>query len=487
MGRAMRLLPSVILVGSALIGVPAGARPGDHPERIHPAAPPELNAVSEDPYTNPGTYHRTQVEPHSYAFGSTIVSIFQSGRSYNWGSSNIGWSVSTDAGKTWNDGFLPGTTTHATPAGRWQRVTDAVVAYDAKHDTWLIVGLGTRPCSFPPNTCPGAQVFVSRSNDGAMTFEKPFVPVPSTRSRFFDQPWIMCDNFPVSPFYGNCYTVWNDDWHHGLLHAFTSSDGGRTWTPATFAADHHCVGGPTLVVQSKGTVVIAFTEGCDTYKKFSFVSTDGGASYHGPFGLLSFDARAPAHIRAGPGPTRLDVDAAGMIYATWMDCGFRFIQERQCTHNDIVLSTSHDGREWTDMVRIPIDPVTSSADHFLPAIAVDPNTSGASAHIAVVFYFHPEQWCDATTCQLHVGLVSSTDGGSTWTFQQVAGPFRNTWFPRTNSGYMVGEYIAISFVDGQAVAVFPVATSATKGRCHLGDIASCNVWTASATIPLSGP
>jgi hypothetical protein len=44
---------------------------------------------------------------------------------------------------------------------------------------------------------------------------------------------------------------------------------------------------------------------------------------------------------------------------------------------------------------------------------------------------------------------------------------------------MVGDYI--SFVDGNAIPVFTVAT---EGTCELGDITSCNVWTASATIPL---
>jgi hypothetical protein len=136
------------------------------------------------------------------------------------------------------------------------------------------------------------------------------------------------------------------------------------------------------------------------------------------------------------------------------------------------------------MRRVPIDPVTSSVDHFFPTIAVDPSTSGASAHIGLVYYFYPEQQCDVTTCRLNVGFVSSTDGGSTWTAPLLlAGPFENTWFPQTDSGYMVGEYLGISFVDGKAIPVFPVAT---EGRCKLGDVDSCNVWIASATIPV-GP
>jgi hypothetical protein len=90
--------------------------------------------------------------------------------------------------------------------------------------------------------------------------------------------------------------------------------------------------------------------------------------------------------------------------------------------------------------------------------------------------------CGPRTCQPSVGFISSTDGGTTWDVQQLAGPFKNTWFPLTTSGYMVGEYIGISFVDGKAVPTFPVAT---EGTCELGETSSCNEWIASATIPLS--
>jgi hypothetical protein len=92
-----------------------------------------------------------------------------------------------------------------------------------------------------------------------------------------------------------------------------------------------------------------------------------------------------------------------------------------------------------------------------------------------------EQRCNETTGDLSIGFTSSVDGGSTWSVQ-LAGPFKNTWFPLTTSGYMVGDYIGISFIDGKAVPVFIVGSEA---ECELGDLTSCNVWTASATISLA--
>src|SRR5713226_2296828 len=93
----------------------------------------QLTKISSDPYTNLDSNHKTQVEPDTFAFGNTIVSAFQSGRFYDGGASNIGFATSTNGGATWTRGFLPSSTIFATPAGIYQRASDASVAYDAKH------------------------------------------------------------------------------------------------------------------------------------------------------------------------------------------------------------------------------------------------------------------------------------------------------------------------------------------------------------------
>ena len=49
-----------------------------------------LTRVSVDPYTDAQAQHRTEVEPDTFAFGSTIVSAFQVGRVFGGGASNIG-------------------------------------------------------------------------------------------------------------------------------------------------------------------------------------------------------------------------------------------------------------------------------------------------------------------------------------------------------------------------------------------------------------
>src|SRR5512142_958452 len=101
------------------------------------AANVALLQISSDPYTNSTAQHRTEVEPDTFANGSTIVSAFQVGRFFGGGASNIGFATSSDSGQSWTQGFLPGTTPFSSPAGIYERTSDASVAFDAKHGAWL--------------------------------------------------------------------------------------------------------------------------------------------------------------------------------------------------------------------------------------------------------------------------------------------------------------------------------------------------------------
>ena len=100
----MRRLPSVLACVSA-----AGLLAAD------PAS--AASRISKDPFTNADSQHATQVEPDTFAFGSTVVSAFQSGRFFDGGSSDIGFATSKDGGATWSHGFLPSMTVNSTPAG----------------------------------------------------------------------------------------------------------------------------------------------------------------------------------------------------------------------------------------------------------------------------------------------------------------------------------------------------------------------------------
>src|SRR5215468_1712916 len=70
------------------------------------AAQEAVTRVSDDPYTgctggSPPEAHATEVEPDTFAFGSTVVATFQVGRIFNGGSCNIGWATSHNGGISW--------------------------------------------------------------------------------------------------------------------------------------------------------------------------------------------------------------------------------------------------------------------------------------------------------------------------------------------------------------------------------------------------
>lgn len=442
-GRAYALLALPLALGLALAAVLTLATPG----RV--AAATRLVQLSSDPYTNTTSQHQTEVEPDTFAFGSTIVAAVQVGRFFGGGASNIGWATSTNGGHSWTHGFLPGTTVFATPAGLYSRVSDPSVAFDARHGVWLISYLGL----FPGGNTAQVDVLASRSTDGGLTWDTPVAV--SITGLFNDKNWTVCDDTATSPFYGNCYTEFDVPSNGDLIKMSTSSDGGQTWGPALSTGDNsHGIGGQPLVHPSGKVIVPINGFQSKGGSLLAFSSTDGGESWSKTLTVSHNRFEVPGgNLRSGTLPSA-EMDAAGTVYVAWPDCRF----EAKCGANDIVLSTSSDGVTWTDPVRIPIDPIGSGVDHFIPGLAVDRTTAGDSAHLALVYYYYPVAGCTAATCQLDVGFVSSADGGATWTSpQQLAGPMSLSWIANTSQGVMVGDYMSTSFSGGIA---FPALVSA---------------------------
>src|SRR5256714_5993933 len=412
-----------------------------------------LVQLSSDPYTNPTSQHATEVEPDTLSSGSTFVSALQVGRFFNGGGSNIGFATSTNGGKSFTSGFLPGTTPFSTPAGIYGRTSDASVAFDAKHKVWLISFLGLFP-----NGTNSVDVLVSRSTDGGSTWSNPVVV--NNDGHFNDKNWTVCDNTASSPFYGHCYTEFDDNTLRDLIQMSTSTDGGLTWGPAQATANNaHGVGGQALV-QRNGNVIVPINGFAGrNFLMVSVTSSDGGASWS----KTNIIARVGFHHAAGgirdsiPLPSA-EMDASGKVYAVWQDCHF----EPTCNASDLILSTSTDGKSWSKLTRIPLDPRGSGVDHFFPGLAVDRSTSGRSAQLAVIFYFYPNANCTTSTCQLKVGFSTSADGGATWSSNaQLAGPMSLTWLPNTSQGFMVGDYMSTSFVGSPAFPTFAVASAPT--------------------------
>jgi hypothetical protein len=428
-----------------------------------------LAKISTDTFTNSDSDHKTEVEPDTFAWGNTIVSAFHIGRrpgSIGWGSADVGFSTSTNGGVSWKYGSLPGLTVNY-EAGTYGAAADPSVAYDAKHGQWLIstlplVGLN----GFSQYI---GDVAVSRSTDGLHWGS----PINIDKTHLDDKNWTVCDNNTTSPYYGNCYTEWDQAYGTGDVLMSVSSDGGQTWSAGLASSDHAGGLGGEPVVQPNGTVIVPFQGGGTDV----FSSSNGGVSWGKSQAIASIQSHLDAGGIRNPDLPSVAIDGAGKVFVAWSDCRFR----TGCKENDIVMSSSSDGTTWSAVTRIPIDQTTSTVDHFLPGIGIDPTTSGATAHMTIVYYYYPTSSCTSSTCQLDVGYVTSTNGGTTWTAgKKIAGPMTLSWLPVSDDGPMVADYIGVSYVNGNPFGVFAVALAPT------GATLAESMYTTKTALPMPG-
>jgi hypothetical protein len=425
---------------------------------VTPPPTPEIaeTRLSTDTFTNPESQHATEVEPGAFAFGSTIVTAFQVGRIFGGGASDIGFATSTNAGATWTNGLLPGTTIFQ--GGTFSAISDPAVAFDAAHNVWMISSL---------LIAAKGKVAVSRSTDGIHWGN----PIMVSATPDADKNWIVCDNTSTSAFFGHCYLEWDDPGNQALIWMSTSTDGGLTWKAAINTADNATGIGGVPVVQPNGTVVVPI-EGI-AGSMLAFISSDGGASWAPSTTISSIiDHQVAGNLRTDALPASA-VDGSGKVYVVWQDCRFR----SACASNDLVMSTSSDGVAWSAPVRVPIDATTSTVDHFLPGLGIDPATSGSSAQLGLTFYTYSVASCTSTTCALNANFISSPNGGATWTAPVLlAGPMTVSWLPNTFAGLMVGDYMSTVFAGGKAFPIFVVA------RANSGSIFDEAIFTTAAGI-----
>src|SRR5690242_1311298 len=159
------------------------------------SAMPALAATTDigtDPFTqatckgSATTNHHANVEPDSFSNGSTIVAAYQVGRIYDGGACAIGFSTYNVTSGTWTSGLLPGITKY-TGGGTFDRATDAAVAYDARHSTWIISSLVLTEAG----GVKGVGILTSLSTDGGLTW--PTVKaIPNTSGMVSpDKNWIV--------------------------------------------------------------------------------------------------------------------------------------------------------------------------------------------------------------------------------------------------------------------------------------------------------
>src|SRR5262245_28299809 len=387
--------------------------------------------LSRDPYRDPDAQHETEVEPDSFTSGRTTVATFQVGRLVEGASTNIGFAVTTDNGLSWRSGFLPGLTEASAPAGVNERASDPVVAFDARHGTWLIssLALGGGVTRLAINRSPDGATW-----SGAVNAAEE-IGAGGEEGVAFDKDWVGCDNTASSPFYGRCYLVYTHSAASDMLAVRWSDDGGATWSAGADLGARPAVGA-FPVIRPTGELVVAYLWELNGFTIASSKSTDGGATWTPPARIDGVSAACGVRgFRAFPLPSA-DVEAGGRVWVTWHDCA-----APGASQNSVFVATSPDGSTWS-----PPTAVTSGRNALLPAIGIDATTG----RVAIAYM-------RSVTAGMDVELVESAGTGWGVPRRLSAQTMPLPWMPNTVSGRMLGDYISVHYAGGRPLVVWVLA------------------------------
>jgi hypothetical protein len=177
-----------------------------------------------------------------------------------------------DAGNTWHESSLP-------MKQGWDGMTDPALAFDDFGNAFLIA----EPLKFHPDKAgtnddlEGLGMVAYKSEDGGVTWKNSITLTTDTND---DKQWVVCDNNPSSPHYGNIYAAWGA---FKPLKFARSTDHGQTWkgkgneAPGTsLVSKSHS---PELSVSHDGTLHILWHIDGNSSDILYLRSTDGGNSF----------------------------------------------------------------------------------------------------------------------------------------------------------------------------------------------------------------
>src|SRR5207245_5080188 len=114
---------------------------------------------------------------------------------------------------------------------------------------------------------------------------------------------------------------WDDAFQSNKLKMSFSTDGGQTWTSSSVPGNSLGVIGGQPLVQPSGTVVMPIGGGIGLE---SFISTNGGSSYTGPFSISSVQVHfVHGDLRDGGGPPSADGAGGGRVSVGCRACRVR--------------------------------------------------------------------------------------------------------------------------------------------------------------------
>lgn len=357
--------------------------------------------------------------------------------------------VSRDGGLSWNTVLQPN------PDHRTQG--DDAVTFDARGRAFhsYIAFEGIRVAR-PRKAWNG--IFVSRSDDGGTTWNDPVPVVDHINSvePFEDKPWLVTDNLPDSPHFGNLYLAWTRFDVYGSADPADSTqilfsrslDGGETFSVPFRISDSggdavdsdDTVEGAVPTVGPDGEVYVAWAgprgivfdrsmDGGWTFGEDRVIAENPGGWDIPLPGMTRHNGMPVTGVDLSPGPDR------GTVYVNWIDA-------RNGDPDVFVMASRDGGESWGPPIRVNDDAVGNGKAQLFTWMSVDP--VDGSVNVVFLDRRNTEEFAQ------EVMVARSTDGGRTFTNHRVEQePFS------CSESVFYGDYLAIAAYGGGVVAAWP--------------------------------
>ncbi|MEY2879897.1 MAG: hypothetical protein RLZZ15_2277, partial [Verrucomicrobiota bacterium] len=390
----------------------------------------------------------SQAEPHlarSLVNPDTLLATFQEGRfASGGGATDCGYALSHDRGRTWERALIPRLTVAS--GGVYVRATDPVAAFGPHGDLYLNT-LGSLDNAFGV-----ADILLSRSTDDGATWAAPVVVFHQTTAQASpDKNWIAVNDYAGASTAGRLVVTWTNFTSDARgnatgnnLLAAVSDDRGATWSPPititpTGASNQ---GSQPLFLPDGSLAVVYVTFATST--RFSLQckrSLDGGRTFPAvaTTAVATINEWTDPVLRTGSFlPGAAVARATGEIFACYVGLVGN-------TPRVFVVKSSDSGATWSAPVIASNNPAGVSVANAALTVTPDGKT------VTVVF-MDKRHAPDGLNFIDHYAALSF-DGGATWQpnvrLSEQSSDVR--FAPKTGSGYMLGDYLAITppIADGQ--------------------------------------
>ena len=389
-----------------------------------------------------------------------------------------GYYRSTNGGRTWTDGLVPGYPADRSPEGRasplhgrCEGTGDPTMSFDAEGR--LFYGMICVESRSEEEGGSGERVSTAVATfdrDGAH-FAGATILAEADEHTIHDKINLAVDQ-TTGTFGGSVYAAWvelsggtaDDEFERGTILFARSFDHGQTFSPPIEVSEQGAAVFPDVAVGPDGRVHV-------TYRALTtvFVATsdDGGRSFHrpvlvsgiSPFDSVSFSGSTRADD-CGDGPYEC---RSGWTFSRFQSQAAVAADERGVHivwnsiwpggQSKVVVRSSEDGTRWVDR-SIAVDDVRTGHQWF-------PDIASADGVITVVFYdsradpgFNtarpPGNGADHRISgpAVDVFVAQSSDGGLTWSEQQMTSVASNFGYEAPFQVPFWGDYLYVSAVPG---------------------------------------